>query len=194
MKCWWLFSEDERIINNNLFRKGDEKRWYTQYPWKVSRDVLPKNDKSAYQSLLAIERIARANPVKGEALSEQIEEMIASGTAIQLSPEELEAWEGPYHFLPMVLVKGKKRYRVCFDAARSQCGYPPFNKHLHKGPDRFLNNLLSVISKNAFEASMWKCVSWVCFYCAAALLTQQERDFERSFGVYYSLWWELFSP
>ena len=133
------------IINNNLFRKGNEKRWYTQYPWKTSRDVLPKNDKSAYQSLLSIERIARSDPVKGEALSEQIEEMVSSGTAIQLSPEELEAWEGPYHFLPMVLVKGKKRYRVCFDAARSQCGYPPFNKHLHKGPDRFLNNLLGVI-------------------------------------------------
>ena len=133
------------IINNNLFRKGDEKRWYTQYPWKESRDVLPKNDKSAYQSLLAIERIARADPEKGKALCEQIEEMIASGTAILLTPEELEAWDGPYHFLPMVLVKGKKRYSVCFDAARSQCGYPPFNKHLHKGPDRFLNNLLSVI-------------------------------------------------
>ena len=95
--------------------------------------------------MLAIERIARADPEKGKALCEQIEEMIASGTAILLTPEELEAWDGPYHFLPMVLVKGKKRYRVCFDAARSQCGYPPFNKHLHKGPDRFLNNLLSVI-------------------------------------------------
>ena len=71
--------------------------------------------------------------------------MIESGTAILLSDKEVKEWDGNYHFLPIVLVRGKKRYRVCFDASRNQCGYPAFNKHLHKGPDRFLNNLLSVI-------------------------------------------------
>ena len=133
------------VINDNLFRKGDEKRWYTPYPWKTGRDALPKNEKSAYKSLLSLERIAAANPEKGKALREQVNEMISSGTAIPISPEKLNAWKGPYHFLPIVLVKGKKRYRVCFDAARSQCGFPPFNKHLYKGPDRFLNDLLGVL-------------------------------------------------
>ena len=34
---------------------------------------------------------------------------------------------------------------MCFDASRDQCGYPALNKHLLKGPDRFVNNIGSVI-------------------------------------------------
>ena len=133
------------IINNNLFRKGDEKRWYTSYPWQEGRHVLPKNDKSAFQSLLSLEKMLRANPEKAAEFCREIDEMVDRGAAIPLSEEELDTWDGAYHYLPMVLVKGKKRSRVCFDAARNQCGYPAFNKHLYKGPDRFLNNLLGVI-------------------------------------------------
>jgi hypothetical protein len=70
--------------------------------------------------------------------------MVERGAAIQLSEEEISSWNGAYHYLPMVLVKGK-RYRICFDAARSQCGAPAFNKHLYKGPDRFVNNIAAVI-------------------------------------------------
>ena len=35
--------------------------------------------------------------------------------------------------------------RVCFDASRKQDGYPCFNQCMRKGPDCYVNNLLSVI-------------------------------------------------
>ena len=132
------------IINNNLFRVMDEQRWYTSLPWKDGRHVLPKNDKSALKDLMKVEKMLQSNPEKSAELCRQVDEMIESGVAIRLSEQEVKEWDGNYHYLPMVLVKGKKKFRVCFDASRSQCGYPAFNKHLYKGPDRFLNNLLSV--------------------------------------------------
>ena len=132
------------VINKNLFRKDGENRWYTSYPWINGRDVLPKNDKSALQSLLSLEKMLKRNPEKATAFCQQIDDMVKQGSAILLSEEQISSWNGPYHYLPMVLVKGK-RWRVCFDASRSQCGYPAFNKHLHKGPDRFVNNIASVI-------------------------------------------------
>ena len=132
------------VINNSLFRKEGENRWYTGYPWINGREVLPKNDKSALQSLLSLEKMLKRNPEKAEAFNQQINDMIERGAAILLTDEQVSSWNGPYHYLPMVLVKGK-RWRVCFDASRSQCGYPPMNKCLHKGPDRFVNNIASVI-------------------------------------------------
>ena len=75
-----------------------------------------------------------------------MEDMIQRGVAKVLSDEEIELWKGDYYFLPLVGVKQpkKKWLRVCFDASRRQGGYPSMNECLRKGPDRFLNNILSV--------------------------------------------------
>ena len=63
-----------------------------------------------------------------------------------MSEPELKEWNGDYHYLPIVGVKAReKALRVCFHFARKQCGAPSFNDCLQKGPDRFVNNLLSVI-------------------------------------------------
>ena len=60
--------------------------------------------------------------------------------------KEVKSWKGDFHFLPIVGVMGKKgRIRVCFDAARRQSRHPSMNDCLLKGPDCFMNNLLSVI-------------------------------------------------
>ena len=132
------------VIRNNLFRKEGENRWWTAYPWKSGRDALPKNDKAAMKSLLALEKMLKKNPEKAQAISEQIQEMKERGAVIILSEEEVQNWSGAYHFLPIVLVKGK-RWRITFDASRDQCGFAAFNKHLMKGPDRFVNNIAAVI-------------------------------------------------
>ena len=68
----------------------------------------------------------KRNPEKAEAFNQQINDMIERGAAILLTDDHLNSWKGPYHFLPMVLVKDK-RWRVYFDASRSQCGYPPIS-------------------------------------------------------------------
>ena len=77
----------------------------------------------------------------------QIQAMIDRGTARLLSDEELNSWKGDYHYLSMVGARdksGRKPLRVCYDAARKVAGYPSFNECVHKGPDRFINDILSV--------------------------------------------------
>ena len=141
------FSEQREFdtIMKNLFYDEGNKRWRTQYPWKFDRSVLPKNDKTAMKQLLTTEKFLQKNPDLATEFGEQIQSMVDRGVAVVLSEEELEQWDGDYHFLAMVGVKGKKSYRVCFDFARKQCGAPSFNDCLMKGPDRYVNNLLAVI-------------------------------------------------
>ena len=108
------------IVSNNLFRKEGENRWYTSYPWRTSRDALPKNDVNAMKSLLSLEKMLKRDPEKSVEFCRQIDEMVERGAAICLTDEEVKAWDGAYYYLPMVLVKGKKRFRVCFDVSRNQ--------------------------------------------------------------------------
>ena len=107
--------------------------------------------------LLALERYLQNKPELGREHCEQIQDMIDRGAAVVLSKEVLEAWDGDYHYLPIVGVKGKGTLRVCFDAARRQGGHPSLNDCLYKGPDRFVNNLLSVIL--AFRNGRVGCVA-----------------------------------
>ena len=50
------------IIKKNLIYDKDNQRWVTEYPWKVPRSTLPKNDKIALQSLVSVERNLLKNP------------------------------------------------------------------------------------------------------------------------------------
>ena len=73
--------------------------------------------------------------------------MVTREAAVILTDQEVREWEGDYYYIPLVGVKGKKKWlRICFDASRKQGGCPSLNSCLHKGPDRFVNNVLSVIT------------------------------------------------
>ena len=76
----------------------------------------------------------------------QIDEMVKRRSAVILSNEELSSWDGDYYYLPLLPAKGGKWLRPVFDASRKQGGYPSLNDCTSKGPDRFMNNLLSVIT------------------------------------------------
>ena len=74
--------------------------------------------------------------------------MVERGSAVVLSQEELNDWNGDYHYLPHLAVRQMKKstpVRLCFDASRRQNGFPSMNDCLYKGPDRFVNNLLAVL-------------------------------------------------
>ncbi len=137
-------------IQKNLKYNAYERRWYTIYPWIVPRSTLPKNDKSAYQSLATLERKLSRNPELSKEFCGQVEDMVKRGAAVILSQDQLDSWEGDYHYIPLVGAikpnqpKNKKWLRVCSDASRRQGGYPSLNDCVHKGPDRFINNILSV--------------------------------------------------
>ena len=146
----YSFQEQKQydIIQKNLQYNALERRWYTIYPWLYPRSTLPKNNRIAYQSLCTLER--KLSQMSQESANEfclQIEGMIERGSAVLLTDEVLEAWDGDFYYLPIVGVKGKdnKSTRLCFDASRRQGGYPSMNECLCKGPNRFLNNLLAVL-------------------------------------------------
>ena len=137
--------EFDAILKNLKYDK-EKKRWFTSYPWRCDRSVLPRNDKAALKLLQSLERsLLKKPPELSQEYCEQIHDMVERGVAVLLSEEVLNSWDGDYYYLPIVGVKGKKALRVCFDAARKQCGCPSMNDCLCKGPDRFMNNLLSVI-------------------------------------------------
>ena len=138
--------KEHDIIKKNLTYDETAKRWFTEYPWITPRSALPRNEKQASQVLHALEKRLSANQELAKDFCDQIQAMIDRGAAIILSKEELDAWEGDYYYLPLVGVKGKKNVlQVCFDASRKQCGFPSMNELQMKGPDRFINDLLSVI-------------------------------------------------
>ena len=112
------------------------------YPWITARSALPKNEKAAYQALLALERRLQKFPELAEEFCEQIQAMIDRGVAVEISDDELQNWTGDYYYLNLLGVKGKdgKDLRVVFDAARRHGGYPSINDCLAKGPDNFMNN------------------------------------------------------
>ena len=133
------------IINEGLVYCTESKRWFAKLPWKTSRDALARNDTAAEKGLITIEKFLRKKPELALEFCEQVKAMVKRGAAVPLTRAEKERWTGDYHYLPMVGVKNKKGLRVCFDASRKQCGRESMNHFLYKGPDRFMNDLLSVL-------------------------------------------------
>ena len=145
MKYSFKQQQEYEVIQKNLSYDENKKRWYTEYPWLTERSALPRNDHSALKLLLTLENLLRKKPELAEKYCKQIREMIERGAAIELSEEQLKSWDGDYYYLPLLGVFSKDELRVVFDAARRQCGHPSMNDCLMKGPDRFMNDLGSVL-------------------------------------------------
>ena len=136
------------IIRDNLEYDPDRKRWVTEYPWKVPRNTLPRNEVIALQSLMAVERNLKRKPEWAKVYCQQVQDMKDRGSVVVLDTEDLK-WEGDHYYLPHLAVNQPKKestpVRLCFDASRRQGGFPSLNDCLYKGPDNFITNLLSVL-------------------------------------------------
>ena len=95
--------------------------------------------------LQATENSLKKKPDLAEEITEVVVGMVDRGAVVLLSEEEVNTCEGDYYYLPLVAAMGKRSLRVCFDGSRKQCGCESINYHLCKGPDRFMNDLLSVL-------------------------------------------------
>ena len=78
-----------------------------------------------------------------ELARDQIQAMIDRGAAVILSEDDISKWEGAYYYLALVGIKGEKKWPR-FDASKKQVGRLSMNDYSYKGPDRVMNNLLSV--------------------------------------------------
>ena len=107
---------------------------------------FPCNDKVALKMLHVLERSLLKKPTeRAMEYNDQIHDMDQRGADVLLTEKVRKRWDGDYHYLPIVRVKGKKRLRVCFHVSPKQCCCESMNYHLCKGPDCFMYHLFSVL-------------------------------------------------
>ena len=76
-----------------------EHRWMTPYPWIRDPADLPDNRKAAFGMLLSTETRLAKNTDHARVYQEQIQQMIDRGVARKLTKSELEAYDGPIHYV-----------------------------------------------------------------------------------------------
>ena len=106
--------------------------------------------------------------------------MAERGAAVILSQEEVDDWKHDYYYLPHLAVKQPKKstpVRLCFDASRRQGGYPSLNDCLMKGPERFMNNLLSVLI--GFRNGRIGCAADISKFHNRVYLTDKDMHMQR---------------
>ena len=71
----------------------------TPYPWIGDPADLPDNRKAAFGMLLSTETRLAMNNDDATVYQEQIQQMIDRGVARKLTKSELEAYDGPIHYV-----------------------------------------------------------------------------------------------
>ena len=76
-----------------------EHRWMTPYPWIRDPADLPDNRKAAFGMLLSTETRLAKNTDHARVYQEQIQQRIDRSVARKLTKSELEAYDGPIHYV-----------------------------------------------------------------------------------------------
>ena len=137
-----------KLIENNLEFHGQY--WIAGYPWVKNPSLLPNNFEYAMKRLVSTETSLCRDPIWMSTYSEQIEDMILRGVARKLTSEEINTYDGPIHYIAHhAVIKPDSKstpVRIVFDSSHSYKGHP-LNSYWAKGPDGYMNNLLSVLLK-----------------------------------------------
>ena len=147
-KNYSLKEEKElQLIERNLHFNNLEHRWMTPYPWIRDPADLPDNRKAAFGMLLSTEKRLAKNTDHARVYQEQIQDMIDRGVARKLTKSELEAYDGPIHYVShheVVRPDSKSTpVRIVFNTSAKYMGHA-LNEYWAKGPD-LLNSLLGVL-------------------------------------------------
>ena len=147
-KNYSLKEEKElQLIERNLHFNNLEHRWMTPYPWIRDPADLPDNRKAALGMLLSTEKRLAKNTDHARVYQEQIQDMIDRGIARKLTKSELEAYDGPIHYVlhhEVILLNSKSTpVRIVFNTSAKYMGHA-LNEYWSKGPD-LLNSLLGVL-------------------------------------------------
>ena len=109
--------------------------------------LLPDNYIYVLKRLEATERRLRNDPVWMNTYSSQINDMVKRGVSRKLSEEEIKTYTGPVHYIAHHAVSKPDSettpVRIVFDSSHTFQGHS-LNSFLAKGPDAFMNNLLTV--------------------------------------------------
>ena len=133
-----------KLIEQGLELKDGE--WHTVYPWTRDPSELPDNRQVAYAKLCAIERRLIKEPKIAKMFNDQMEEMVETKKARELSKQEIRDYHGPIHYISSHEILNPNPTstpcRVVFNTSSKFHGHCS-NEYWAKGPD-FINNLLAV--------------------------------------------------
>ena len=136
-----------RMIDENLIYLQDEKRWKATYPWVRDPKELPNNRQVVHAKLQSTERRLLKNKEYANQYNKQIHDMVARGASRKVSDNELDAYDGPIHYIShhAVLKPESKSTpcRIVFNSSVNFQGHVLY-EYYAKGPD-MLNNLLGVL-------------------------------------------------
>ena len=92
-KQYTLQQERELAMIENGMRLNDGV-WVAKYPWIKNPQELPDNNYSALAMLKSTEKRLKKDAKLAEIYTKQVKDMVESGVARKLQPEELESYDG----------------------------------------------------------------------------------------------------
>ena len=138
---------DTQMIKDRMQYDPKTQTWTVSYPWIKDPIELPDNRTYALSRLISTEKRLSKNPDFARIYKEQIQNMLDRNVARKLTPQELQSYEGPIHYIAhhAVLKPESKSTpcRIVFNSSASFNGHS-LNDYHAKGPD-VLNDLLGIL-------------------------------------------------
>ncbi|XP_014674676.1 PREDICTED: uncharacterized protein LOC106814832 [Priapulus caudatus] len=134
-----------KIIRESCTKVGNQ--WMVPYPWAKDPCDLEDNRYQAKKILVGLEKRLLRNKGQAEAYDKQMQEMVEMGFSRKLTPEEVDSYQGPVHYIPHHSVAKRDSsstpLRIVFNASNRYNG-KCINDCWMKGPD-LLCSLFGVI-------------------------------------------------
>ncbi|XP_064651668.1 uncharacterized protein LOC135502643 [Lineus longissimus] len=139
--------EEAQMIRDSAKKEGN--RWVIPLPWLRDPAELPDNYYQVKAKLISTEKRLDKNADYAKMYDDQINDLVAQGSARKLYQDEIESHKGPVHYISHHAVyrpeKKSTPCRLVFNSAASFQGHI-LNRYLRKGPD-LLNNLVGVLTR-----------------------------------------------
>ena len=146
--CTIKEQQELNMISEGLTLNSERKQWTIKYPWLKSPNMLPNNYVAALSRLKTAERrLLKSGYEHCEIYNKQIQDMIDRNVARRLTPEEIEQYKGPVHYIPHHEVikedSTSTPVRIVFNASAAFMGHR-LNDYWAKGPN-VLTDMLAVM-------------------------------------------------
>ena len=145
-----LEEKELRRIKQGLSYDSVNLVWHVEYPWIRSPTLLPDNYVAALDQLKSLEkRLLKSQKHELKLYSEAVTDMMNRNVVRKLSSKEVEAYDGPVHYVPHHGVLKESSLstplRIVFNSSSSFMGHR-LNDYWAKGPD-VLNSLIGVLMR-----------------------------------------------
>ena len=147
-KSPYIEQKELEIIQGKLSLDLTSKQWSAEYPWEENPEVLGNNLDQVKKIMCSTERRHRKSQDTMDKFNGQIKDFWEIKVSRKMTSQEMDAWDGPVHYLPVheVYQGGEDvttPVRLVINSALEYQGRS-LNSVLMKGPS-WLNNLFDVL-------------------------------------------------